>query len=495
MYWWTSMSFESSSPNMGLVLPGVSLTEGPQWAADVNASLSIIDQHNHSAGNGVQITPAGLNLNTDVSFLSNNAITLRSVRMVAQGSPLAGSSDLGCIYVSGVDLYYNDENGNQIQITQSGGVAGTPGSIANLVSPASASYVSADSTFVWQSDVSTPAIMDFGSAILRNMVANSKGLTLQPPNAMGADYILTLPSLPASQKIMTLDASGNMSAPWDVDGTTIEVNSNTIRVVPGGIGPTQLANDSVDETKLTSSAINNSIQTSTIVSSGNFTVPVGVTKVWVSGCGEGGGGGGGASSTTTAGGGGGGEGAPWYEGMEVDVTPLAVIAVTVGTGGGSGGAAVIGGNQNGNNGGSGNSSLFGSFLNFRGGRGGSRGLNAGAGGSGGSDTGGNPSIGSYGGIGGTNNSVVAAGGSSSVFGVGGSGGSSGNSSGAGGGGGGTKGTGGTGGNSGSPDGQAGTNATSYGSGGGGGGGANGGGNGANGGNGYPGIVIVRWFES
>ena len=229
------MAGESYSPNMNLVLPGVGVTAGPVYASDLNQSLNILDQHNHSAGSGVQITPDGLNINADFTMNNNNIIAIKSLRLQDQVSALSGGSDLGCMYRVGDDLYYNDGLGNQIRITQSGSIAGASGSIANLVSPASATFVNLSSTIVFQSAVNTAASLDAGSILLRNITANSKALTLSPPAAMGSDFSITLPSLPNAQKIMTLDSSGNMSAPYVVDNSTIEVNSNTIRVKDAGI--------------------------------------------------------------------------------------------------------------------------------------------------------------------------------------------------------------------------------------------------------------------
>lgn len=235
------MADSISSTNMGMPIPIVGTTPGPDYGSDNNACFTILDGHDHSAGYGVPINPSGLNINSDLTFAGNNLTAARSVRFQIQSAPLGGASDLGCIYESGVDLYYNDGNGNQVRITQSGGVAGSPGSIASLASPASATYVSANQTFVWQSDANTPANMDGGSVLIRNILANSKALTLSAPAAMGSNYTITLPSLPASQKFMTLDASGNMSAPWAVDNSSIEVSSNTIQVKALGITKPMLA--------------------------------------------------------------------------------------------------------------------------------------------------------------------------------------------------------------------------------------------------------------
>lgn len=239
------MSNAINSPNMMLPVPVVGQDPGPQYAVDVNNCLTIVDGHNHAPGSGVQINPNGLNINSDLTMLNNNLTSAKSVRFQSQASPLSGSFDLGCIYESGVDLFYNDGNGNQIRITQSGGIAGTPGSISNLTSPASASYVALTDTFVWQSAANTPANLDAASIILRDLVANSFGLTLSPPASMGADYSLTLPSLPTTQSIMTLDASGIMSAPYTVDNNTIVITSNVIQVGPNSIGPTQITANSI----------------------------------------------------------------------------------------------------------------------------------------------------------------------------------------------------------------------------------------------------------
>lgn len=240
---------------MNMPIPAVGIDPGPDWATNLNNCLTIVDSHDHSTGSGVPITPSGMNISSDLTFGGNNAIGLRSVRLNIQGSPLAGAQDLNCLYDSGVDLYFNDGNGNQIRITQSGGVAGTPGSIANLVPPASASYVSANQTFVWQSDANTSANLDAGSVIFRNVTASSHGITMSAPIALGSDYTLTLPALPSSQKIMTLDNAGLISAPYTVDNSTLTIVANVIGVPAGGIGTTQLANGAVTPAKMSSDAL------------------------------------------------------------------------------------------------------------------------------------------------------------------------------------------------------------------------------------------------
>ncbi len=112
-------------------------------------------------------------------------------------------------------------------------------------------------------------------------------------------------------------------------------------------------------------------------SSGNFTVPAGVTKITVSIAGGGGGGGGGAY---TYGGGGGGAGDK-ISTIGYYVTPGQVIPFTIGNGGFGGGAGSFW-NPSGN-GEDGELSTFGIFLSAAGGKGGKGGIVGGGGGQGG----------------------------------------------------------------------------------------------------------------
>lgn len=228
----------TNSSNMGLPIPGVGTESGPNYASDINASLTLVDQHDHSIGKGVQITPAGMNINSALSFAGNFATGVAGVTFSAQGS----TPGIGTVYESGNDLYFVDGVGNNVRITQSGAVAGTPGSISNLVAPASAAYVGASSKFVWQSNTNVSADMDAGSLIIREKVASAKGITIASPSGLASDYALTLMgALPASQKFATIDNSGSIAANWAVDNSTIEVASNVVQVKDGGITKPKLA--------------------------------------------------------------------------------------------------------------------------------------------------------------------------------------------------------------------------------------------------------------
>lgn len=242
------------SPNMNLIIPTVGQEPGPLYASDINASLTLIDQHSHSAGSGVPITPNALNISSDLTFQSNNATDLRTARFAPQVAALSLPTDLGCLYEAGVDLYYNDGAGNQIRLTQSGSIVGTAGSITGLPSGTASAAYSAG-VFTWQQSTGVGATMDSGSVIIREEVASGKGVTLQAQTALVADYSLTLPLIPSSQKIMTLDNAGNMAAAYVTDNIRITVISNTITLVPGGVTESYIADGAVTTPKLFDAAV------------------------------------------------------------------------------------------------------------------------------------------------------------------------------------------------------------------------------------------------
>lgn len=208
------------TPDMNLSLPVVGVQFGPQYASNINDALTLVDSHDHTPGFGVQITPAGLNINSTLTINNNLITNIAGLTLTAQSV----TPGISTVYESGNDLFFVDRLGNNIQITQNGGIAGSPGSISNLTSPASAAYISGSSTFVWQSNTNIAANMDFGSAILRNLSPNSTfGLTLQPPAALSSNFALTLPTVPGNISFLQIDTSGVITAQT---ATSILVPSN-----------------------------------------------------------------------------------------------------------------------------------------------------------------------------------------------------------------------------------------------------------------------------
>lgn len=291
--------------------------------------------------------------------------------------------------------------------------------------------------------------------------------------------IAALPAAPGTLSVFVRATGANTSTTptFKADGTAAKtiVKGNNVALVAGDIAGAghwlELQYDAtLDKWVLqnpASGVTTKGVQRFT--TNGTFTVPAGISVIYVTAS-AGGGGGGGGGGTTTASGGGCGAGGTSGQSLirqAYTVTPGQAISITVG-GAGSGG---VGGGAGGNGtaGTAGGNTVVGSLATLTGGGGGG----AGGGSTGSIAAGGAPNAtgGAQGGGGGDggNGAVGGSGGASPFAGSG------------------------LGGRAGSGGGIAGGAASGYGSGGGGGGGAYqiaGGGN--TGGNGFAGIVIIEW---
>ncbi len=331
-----------ATPNMLLTLPVVGVTAGPTYATQVNAALTVVDQHDHSSGSGVQITPSGLNISSDLSFQSNDAVDLRTARFTAQASALPGTTpDLACLYVVGDNLYYNDGSGNQIAMTASGSIAGASGNITGLVAPASVVYTAGGApNFKFMSTALASADLDAAQLILRNPVVTATyGLTLAAPT-LSSNYSITLPALPVATSFMTIDSSGTMT-----NTIPTSLGIDTANIAAGAVTAAKLATDSVTTIKIVDANVTPaklSFDPATaevrvaVTATGTLAIPAGVSTIRVLGIGGGGGGSSGFLAAGANGGGGGGSGG--LMGLaQVAVNPAGeTISITIGAGGAGG---------------------------------------------------------------------------------------------------------------------------------------------------------------
>lgn len=207
-----------TSPNMLLPIPSVLVTTDPLWAEYINDSLELIDAHDHSPGKGVQITPAGLNINADLPFNENDATELRTVRFADQASTPAGLEDEGIIYMKNGEFCYKDLDDNEVQLTLNGtiNVSAGVGVISGLVTPASASYSTINGTFSWLKDTSKPAKMIVSDLIIYEFDdAAAFPVTIKAENITTA-YSLLLPvAIPIAGEdngVITVDYGGQLIA-------------------------------------------------------------------------------------------------------------------------------------------------------------------------------------------------------------------------------------------------------------------------------------------
>ena len=242
-------------PFMLLEIPIVGVEVGPAWAAEINQAFTRVDEHDHTTGKGALIPTAALNIDADLSFSGNDAISLRSTRYVNNGSVLATGSDLSCISVVSGNLYFNNASGVPVQITSGAGLnfasLGTiGGDYGQPLVQAAATYSDTLKTFTWSQAPSTPAKMYMGDIILQAPINGAQTVTIKADPTVSS-YDLTLPlALPASKKILTMDGAGQTYADYDTDNVTLEVSSSNLRIKNDGVTTAKILNQNVTTAKI-----------------------------------------------------------------------------------------------------------------------------------------------------------------------------------------------------------------------------------------------------
>jgi hypothetical protein len=107
------------TPNMGLTVPDPGVDTGEGFADNISNDLVIIDNIDHVTI-GKRLTSAAFTVTQDLPLNDFNINTIRSVQFISNPEPLNGQFDVNSIYFSNGNLYVNDANGNQIQLTANG---------------------------------------------------------------------------------------------------------------------------------------------------------------------------------------------------------------------------------------------------------------------------------------------------------------------------------------------------------------------------------------
>jgi len=215
------------SNSMNLNLPTVSVTPGPAWATQVNVALTAVAEHNHSSGNGVKITPAGINIISELVFNNNNATGLRSARLQSQGAVINLVADLGCLTNVNGDLYWVNQAGTPVQITTGGAIniasVGTiGGDYGQSGVTASVAYSNTTKTFTFLQGSGQAARMFTGTLNIANEGTGALSVSLGA-SASTASYALTLPiAAPAADTVLSFDTAGQATF-RTISGTAGEV--------------------------------------------------------------------------------------------------------------------------------------------------------------------------------------------------------------------------------------------------------------------------------
>lgn len=176
--------------------PGV--TAGPLYAEDVNDFLEELQDIVEA-----RVTPAGMDISSDLSFLSGGtnyrAKDLKAASYENQASALSAATYPTSLYFSGIDgnLYANDASGRQVQITAAGAVnASTTGGITGSGYGASGVEVNWDSGSSAYLMKAGSAADDYASVICQSLLlqdGSGNSAEIVTPS-LSADKTWTLPS-------------------------------------------------------------------------------------------------------------------------------------------------------------------------------------------------------------------------------------------------------------------------------------------------------------
>jgi hypothetical protein len=202
---------------MNLTLPVVSQTPGPTWASEVNSDLSLIDEHNHTAGKGARIPTSGLSIDADLSFASHSLTNVKSVVLLNQKVPHVVVNR--SLYAQAGDLWFDDGSGNSVQITSGGTVnVGGTGNIGGITGSAAVNYLPGSSAFEFINAAGTAASLN--ALGLNSSYLTIDSVTLDTPVGVST-YTLNLPSaVPGNTSFVTCNTAGQLAYTSQTHGVT-----------------------------------------------------------------------------------------------------------------------------------------------------------------------------------------------------------------------------------------------------------------------------------
>ena len=184
---------------MGLILPDVLVTLGPQWASEVNDAFSRVDTHDHTTGKGTKVPISAVTINSAIDMQSAyDLINARSLRFVNHAAVLSLPTDIGSIYESGGNLWYNNSTGTPVQITSGSGLAfaslGTIGGDYGPGDPAEVTYSALTSTYIFTQDPGIAGHIACGDVYVYEPVLGGKYARLYVETGLAANVDIQLPN-------------------------------------------------------------------------------------------------------------------------------------------------------------------------------------------------------------------------------------------------------------------------------------------------------------
>jgi hypothetical protein len=202
-------------PNLSIVLPSLGGDIGT-WDDEINAALTLVDAHDHTAGKGLRIKSAAISIDADLSF---GGFFQSSVGKVSFSTIAAPSSGSKAIFVNSADneLYWRTNAGVNVKLTNGasintslvGGIVGDYAAVG-----AEVAYDDANDRYTFKQQSTKPwaRIMCGGIQLAEFNTTESVFTRLICNAALAVSYdLIFATALPGSTSIVQVDSAGNLT--------------------------------------------------------------------------------------------------------------------------------------------------------------------------------------------------------------------------------------------------------------------------------------------
>ena len=254
----------TTTTNMGLSKPTLA-GDSSTWDDQLNASLDLIDTHNHTTGAGVQIPAGGLNLTTDLTLNGTCALTnAKALAFTTQASYTVSKSLW--VKTSDGELYWRNASGTDVKMTSGGtlNISIVGGILGDYAASAAAVYYD-DSAQAYRFLEAAPSPNSWSRVqcgdldLYEHASGIANRVRIASPTGLAASYALTLPAaLPGSTSLLQVSSAGAITASNTVANaatfSALTTHSNGITVTTGAANLNGAASISLPTRKLVLSA-------------------------------------------------------------------------------------------------------------------------------------------------------------------------------------------------------------------------------------------------
>lgn len=203
--------------SMNLTYPTVGASSGT-WGTMLNTAIAVLEEHDHTSGNGVQVPTAGINIDANLSF---GGFAATSLTYTAFGGVTTTSAANASVFRNSAnnELTWKTTGGVAVQITNGTGLnTSLLGGITGDYTTTSADveYVDAEKAYEFKQAEGPDfwAKLKTGDILLHETASGiTTRVTLKSPGTLASNYDWIFPTgLPGSTSLLTLSSAGQVAA-------------------------------------------------------------------------------------------------------------------------------------------------------------------------------------------------------------------------------------------------------------------------------------------